>query len=262
MKFPIFVFAFVLLFQTKAYADDYDILFGDVLAEEVTVTKPVSGNAISNLDPYSDFNRAMFDFNLAFHDSIGRPLSNAYKKIPSPARTGLENFIDNLGEPLSMLNSFLQGDIEGGLTGFMRFAFNSTIGFFGVLDIATEMGLHSKNEDLGQTLFVWGVWPETNYLVLPLLGPTTTRGIFGSGVESISDPFEIYDHADFGDEQRIALFATSGFISYTKVAPLLDDLINRSTGYEFAREGYIQLRMGQLYNGAPPMPALDDFNFD
>lgn len=261
MKFPIFLFAFLLLFQTKTHADDYDHLFGDVVAHELHSSQ-TSGEAISTADPYASFNRKMFKLNLAFHDSIGRPLSNAYKKVPSPARTGLENFIDNLGEPFSMLNSFLQGDIEGGLSGLMRFAFNSTFGIFGVLDVASEMGLHSKNEDFGQTLFVWGLWPETNYIVLPLLGPTTTRGVFGTTVESLSDPFELYDQAELNDDQRIALFTTSGFISYTKVAPLLDDLVTNPAAYEFSREGYMQLRMGQLYNGPPPMPALDDFDFD
>lgn len=257
-----FILIFMLLFQSKANASSYDMLMSDI--EPVVFEKQAdkTGDAISKLDPYADFNREMFKFNLAFHDSVGRPLSNAYRKIPSPARTGLENFINNLGEPMSMLNSFLQGDIEGGLSGLMRFAFNSTIGFFGILDVATEMGLESKKEDLGQTLFVWGFWPESNYVVLPLLGPSTTRGIFGSSVQSLSDPFELYEQADLDDEQRIGIFATSGFISYTKVAPLLDDLITDPNAYEFAREGYIQLRMGQLYNGAPPTPEIDDFIFD
>ncbi|BBP44660.1 hypothetical protein THMIRHAS_00330 [Thiosulfatimonas sediminis] len=250
-----------MFLQSKSYANEYDYLFHDVTVK-ASDNKIVNNEAISKTDPYANFNREMFAFNLAFHDSVGRPLSNAYREIPRPARLGVENFLNNLNEPFSMLNSFLQGDVEGGLTGLMRFAFNSTLGIFGILDIATEMGLASKNEDFGQTLFVWGIWPESNYLVLPLLGPTTTRGFLGNSAQSIADPLEFYQQVDLSDEQRTSVFAASGFVSYTKVSPLLDGLIEQVGAYELARESYIQLRMGELYNGKPPIPALDNFNFD
>ncbi|MBO1924872.1 VacJ family lipoprotein [Thiomicrorhabdus sp. 6S3-12] len=261
MKKTILFALITFVLTSKVYADQNPSTEVSVTSEQQQGTQS-EATAISSLDPYESFNRSMFDFNMAFHDAIGRPLANAYREIPQPARTGVENFLNNLKEPLSALNSFLQGNIEDGLGGIMRFALNSTLGLFGILDIATEAGLPSKNEDFGQTLYVWGVWDNANYLVLPLLGPTTTRNLFGDVTESVTDPTQVYDAADFETEERFAIFATSGFVEYTKIAPLLDDLQNQPDPYYFSRESYIQYRIGQIYNGKPPTPDLDDFDID
>ncbi len=55
---------------------------------------------------------------------------------------------------------------------------NTTFGIGGLFDPATQMGLPTGDEDLGQTLGRWGI-PSGPYLVLPLLGPSTTRDAFG-----------------------------------------------------------------------------------
>ena len=48
----------------------------------------------------------------------------------------------------------------------MRFFLNSTLGIFGIFDVATPLGLSKNKEDFGQTLGFWGV-PDGPYLVLP-----------------------------------------------------------------------------------------------
>ncbi len=55
-----------------------------------------------------------------------------------------------------------------------RFLVNSTFGIAGLFDVASEIGLEKAPEDFGQTLGVWGVG-EGSYLVLPVLGPSSTR---------------------------------------------------------------------------------------
>lgn len=238
--------------------------------EEMRVIYPseqLKAPAINAEDPYEPFNRKMLDFNLAFHESVGKPMISAYRTIPSPIRTGGENFLNNLGQPLSMLNSFLQGNIEDGLNSFMRFTINTTFGLLGILDIATEAGLEDKDEDFGQTLYVWGVWPEANYVVLPFLGPTTTRDIFGK-IEGAVDP--IYQQQGLQATYQIddtlnnkaTIFTANGIATYNQTEPLISTLKNQIDPYIFAREAYIQNRINKIYNGKPPVQKIeDDFLF-
>jgi|GEM_PF-1000139 len=224
-------------------------------------------SAISSNDPYESFNRRMLDFNLSFHYSVGKPLIKGYRSIPSPIRTAGENFLNNLGQPLSMLNSFLQGNVEDGLSTLMRFSINSTFGLLGILDIATEAGLNDKDEDFGQTLYVWGVWNEANYVVVPFLGPTTTRDIFGK-VESSVDPIYYQNGLEstyaLDDEfnEKAKVFMADGVVSYNRAEPLISTLENQIDPYLFAREAYIQNRVNEIYNGKPPVAKIEDDFFD
>lgn len=62
-------------------------------------------------DPLEGFNRAMFNFNYNVLDPyVLRPVAVAWNDyVPMPARNGLSNFLGNLEEPASMLNSFCVG---------------------------------------------------------------------------------------------------------------------------------------------------------
>lgn len=73
---------------------------------------PNNGEARS--DPLEGFNRQMFDFNYYVLDPyILRPVAVVWRDyVPPPARNGLSNFLGNLEEPASMLNSVLRGDFE------------------------------------------------------------------------------------------------------------------------------------------------------
>ena len=232
-----------------------------VQASNKTEPRPIS-TVMNEQDPYEDFNRAMFEFNLKFNDSIGIPVSNTYKTIvPQPARTGISNFFDNLTTPISAVNCFLQGKVECGLSEIMRFSINTTFGFFGILDIAEPAGLKAKNEDLGHTLYHWGFWDNSSYLVLPILGPYTTRGLTGRVIDSSYDP--TYNYLIKTDDQgRILLFTANGIVQLSKVSDLLPQIKNQPDPYIFSRESYLQLRTNDIYDGKAPQPSLDDFIFD
>lgn len=213
-------------------------------------------------DPFEDFNRAMFDFNMGFNDTIGKPVANAYNGVlPQPVRTGIDNFFDNLTTPVSAINCFLQGKGEDGLSEIMRFSINTTFGLFGLLDIAEPAGLEAKDEDLGQTLYTWGVWDESSYLVLPFVGSYTTRELLGSSGDSVYNP--VYPNVIKTDEEgRVWMFLGDKFIDYTQVVKLIDDMNNQPDPYVFSRESYLQYRTNLIYDGNAPQPALDDFNFE
>jgi len=217
---------------------------------------------ISSEDPYEDFNRSMFDFNVKFINSVGEPVASAYLDYtPQPVQTGLENFFTNLKMPLNMINNFLQGNIQKGLEDTMRFTINSTFGLFGLLDIATPAGLKYEKEDFGQTLYVWGVWDQSEYIVLPFLGPYTFREGIGSGFEVVYDP--AYNQIiDADDLTKNGLLLTDRFISFTQYVELMDTMMDQPDPYIFMRESYIQYRTTLLLDGNVPQPELDDFDFE
>jgi phospholipid-binding lipoprotein MlaA len=73
-----------------------------------------------------------------------------------------------------------------------RFLINSTLGIGGLFDPANDwFGLDTEDEDMGQTLGVYGV-PPGPYLVLPLLPPFTLRDFFGYVLDFGTDPINYF----------------------------------------------------------------------
>ncbi|MEO8366544.1 MAG: VacJ family lipoprotein [Pseudoxanthomonas sp.] len=130
-------------------------------------------------DPWEKLNRKTHRFNNAVDRTIARPLALGYVKVvPRPMRLGVSNFFSNLGEPITTLNSLLQGKPKQAAQSLGRFLLNSTVGIGGIFDPASDAKLPRKNEDFGQTLGVWG-WKLSRYVELPLFGPRTIRDVFG-----------------------------------------------------------------------------------
>ena len=126
-------------------------------------------------DPLEPYNRSMTRFNDGVDKAVLKPVATAYKDaVPSPVRTGVNNFFGNLGDVWSFVNNVLQLRPEEALSSLVRFNVNTLWGLGGVLDIASEMGVDRNRQDFGLTLGRWGV-PTGPYLVLPLLGPSTVR---------------------------------------------------------------------------------------
>ena len=213
-------------------------------------------------DKYENFNRAMFEFNLGFHDYIGEPVGKAYKKtIPKPAQNAVSNFFINLRMPLNMTNNFLQGNIEKGLGDFMRFSINTVFGFGGLIDIATPAGLHYEKTDFGHTLYKWGIWDDSHFIMMPFLGGYTVRDLFGKGVEYTQDPSFSYIIQTTKDG-HIAFSIADSFDSYVEVMPLIDMLKTMPDPYVFYRESYFQQRGRLLNDGQTQIQPLDDFDFN
>ncbi|MCE7915368.1 MAG: VacJ family lipoprotein [Nitrosomonas sp. PRO4] len=137
-----------------------------------------TGNTdIDPVDPHEEINRASYNFTDKVDRAVFEPVVNAYiDYVPDAAQRSIGNFYDNLGYPNVVLNSFLQGKVKQGFQDTLRFAINSSIGMFGLFDMATHMGLQKHDEDFGQTLGVWGVNPGS-YLFIPLLGPSSQRDV-------------------------------------------------------------------------------------
>jgi phospholipid-binding lipoprotein MlaA len=133
-------------------------------------------------DPFEGMNRISHGVNRVVDAVALRPASVIYDHImPKPVVRGISNFSGNLGQPVSMVNSILQGRLSEASLTLFRFLANTTFGLGGLLDPATDMGLISSSTGFGETLHVWG-FGEGAYLVIPLGGPTTMRDyIAGTG---------------------------------------------------------------------------------
>ena len=153
-----------------------------------STAKPIAQSDTNNVDPYESFNRTMFKFNDHLDDYIAKPISDAYLWVaPGFLKSGVTNFFSNLKDINVVLNDHLQGKFGQGFEDTGRFLTNSTVGMLGLFDVASELGLKKHEEDFGQTLAVWGV-PQGAYLVLPVLGPTTARGVPGGIFDVATNP--------------------------------------------------------------------------
>jgi phospholipid-binding lipoprotein MlaA len=141
------------------------------------------------LDPYEVDNRAVHEANKQLDREFVRPVAAAYGRIvPVPVQRGVSNFSNNLDTPGLMVNNLLQFDIANLARNGLRFAVNTTVGIAGLFDPASSMGISRKDTDFGQTLDVWGLAKEGNYVELPLLGPSTERDAVGKIVDAAMNP--------------------------------------------------------------------------
>jgi ABC-type transporter lipoprotein component MlaA len=111
-------------------------------------------------DPLEPINRKVFAFNDTLDTVALQPVAKAYvAATPLPVRSGIGNFFANLEDVWTGLNNLLQGKVGRAGSDVGRLLINSTVGIFGLFDVASELGLEKHDEDLGQTLGVWGVGP-------------------------------------------------------------------------------------------------------
>lgn len=202
-----------------------------------------------NPDPFESVNRKIFGFNETVDEYVLEPVARGYRDVvPEIARTGATNFFNNLRDLWSSVNALLQGDLEKSGQDWMRFSVNTVLGVGGFVDWASRMGLDPHYEDLGQTFGVWGMEPGA-YLVLPLLGPSTAR-------DTLALPADWYAYPDQWVSPDSAAYGLLAWRVVNTRANLLDagKLLSDISldKYTFVRDGYLQRRRSQVYNGSPP----------
>lgn len=213
-----------------------------------------AGVAADPRDPWEGMNRKVYAFNEKLDEAVLKPVAQAYVDVvPSFVRTGVRNFLGNLGDVWTFVNATLQLKGQVAAETFMRVAVNSTLGLYGVLDIATEAGIEKRKEDMGQTLGHWGVKPGP-YLVLPVLGPTTLRDTAALPVDWQASPGQYFQ--DASSRTGVALLnATETRASLLKAG----DAVKQASldPYSFVRDGWLQKREYDVYDGNPP----SDFDY-
>lgn len=198
-------------------------------------------------DPYESFNRQMFAFNDGLDRAVLEPVAHGYRAITNePIREGVGNFTSNLNEPLTFVNHVLQGQIPDAGATFGRFVVNTTVGIVGIFDPASAIGMQRTTEDFGQTLGKWGVQTGP-YLVLPLLGSTTPRDLFGKGADIVLNPLN-YPEFESDGEIRIGVAALGGIDAREGAIEAIEELRNQVDPYTTVRRLYDRTRALDIGN--------------
>ncbi|WP_144327374.1 MlaA family lipoprotein [Tepidimonas charontis] len=195
-------------------------------------------------DPLEPFNRGVYRFNEAVDEAVLKPVAQGYQAaVPRPVRIGVNNFFGNLRDLWSAVNAVLQARPQPAVENVMRFSVNTALGFGGVLDLASEMGITRTTLDFGQTLGRWGV-PAGPYLVLPLLGPSTVRDTVALPVDRQGDPVaQGIDHVATRNSLQ-ALRIVDQRAGLLRAGELLEQAALDK--YGFTRDAYLARRQRQI----------------
>lgn len=151
-------------------------------------------------DPWEGFNRGVYRFNARFDQYIFLPTVNAYTTVmPDVAEDAVSNFFNNILELNNLTNAILQLKPTATLKTIERILINTTVGVFGLFDVASKLEIYEYEEDFGQTLGYYNVG-DGPYLVLPILGPSNLRDVTGNVVDVATlaaiDPLNLDDHSE------------------------------------------------------------------
>lgn len=212
-------------------------------------------------DPWEGVNRKTFTFNEKVDQYALAPVAHAWDFVfPSAVERAIRRVFVNATMPRVFLNDLLQGyPIRAGQD-VIRFTLNSTFGYGGLFDVASDAGIPDSNADFGETLGVWGLGPGP-YVVLPFLGPSDVRDTVGFAADWASTPWSWF-----------LPYWGSGFfvIRVVNLRAIYNEEIEedrrRSLDYYiFLRNAYLQNRESRVEarrHGGPKAPPEDLYNLD
>ncbi len=150
-------------------------------------------------DPLEPINRVFFHFNDKLYFWVIKPASQGYSYvIAEDIRMCVRSFLKNLLAPVRIVNNLLQGKVANSGVETARFVINSTLGIAGLADPAkNEFGLSPKDEDLGQTMGVYGLG-EGVYICWPFFGPSNVRDTIGLAGDFFLSPVSYLAMSDAG----------------------------------------------------------------
>ncbi len=221
-----------------------------------TTIEAARGGPGQRLDPWENWNRKVFNFNEDVDRAVLKPVATAYTEVvPQVIRRGVGNFYNNFSDAWSAINNLLQGKFQTGFEDITRVSTNTLFGLFGVLDVASELGLEHHYEDFGQTMGRYGVGAGA-YMVLPILGPSTVRDAVAIPLDRLATPPAFFE----GTGTQVGLTVLqiintrSSLLGATRV---IDDIALDK--YTFVRDAYLQRRRSLVFDGdVPETPAAPD----
>ena len=196
-------------------------------------------------DPLQPLNRGTFAFNDAVYRFVFRPIGKATSFILTKRGVQcLENALENVETPVRISGCLFQAKLKraGKETG--KLLVNSTVGVGGLFKVSERIPCLREvpREDFGQALASWGI-PSGPYVVLPLIGPSNVREIFGHGGDTAANP------ATWLGSNTVRLM-TRGIKTGIENPHRMDlyDAVTSSAvdPYVAAREGYLKRRQHEL----------------
>lgn len=208
-------------------------------------------------DPLESWNRGVQDFNDGLDKYAIKPVAQGYQWItPDFVDEGVSNFFSNIDDISVTINDLLQFKLEQTGSDGARLIVNSVAGIGGLIDVASLIDLPKHREDFDQTLGVWGV-PTGPYLVLPLFGPSSPRGVCGLVGKAAMNPISYIDSAAI----------TGGLFTLNTIDVRSDNLTTEkiideasTDRYEFLKNAYFQNRNYLVNDGN--VPESEDFDLD
>jgi phospholipid-binding lipoprotein MlaA len=208
-----------------------------LFASSSSFAQTVQGDSNTYMsDPIEPVNRLVWDFNYIVLDGyIYRPVTETYVDwVPKMGRDGIYNFVLNLEEPSTIVNNLLQFEFGHATDALFRFAFNSTFGLLGFIDVAQRGGVERRRESFSNVLGHWSV-PHGPYLMVPVIGPRTTRVLVGNLVDNLYFPSTYFNFW-----QNAAVWGLNG-LSVREGLMGQEILIDQSLDpYTFVKEAYLQ----------------------
>ncbi len=194
-------------------------------------------------DPWEPFNRNVSNFNEGLDNAVIKPVATAYQSVtPQIMRTGVNNFFGNISDVWSLVNNVFQLKPAESVETLFRVGVNTTVGLFGLIDVATELKLEKHTEDFGQTLGYWGT-PTGPYVVLPLFGPSTLRDTLALPVDAKGNLVNSLNDVALRNS-LITLRLVDLRANLLRAGNLLDAAALDK--YSFTRDAYLQRRRGQI----------------
>jgi phospholipid-binding lipoprotein MlaA len=204
----------------------------------------------SSVDPFEPMNRAAYQFHDTMDRNLVRPWIRTYVQYtPKPVRVAISNFYNNIDDFFSGVAGLMQGKWDKAGNDFGRVTLNTGMGFAGLVDLASMIGVERGDEDFGQVMGFYGV-PQGPYFFIPFLGPTTLRDGTGWVIRYLAGPitYVVHDVA-----ARNTLYGIGAVDLKSKLLEF-DDLADQAAidRYVFIRRSYLQRREYQVYDGNPP----------
>lgn len=206
-----------------------------------------------NKDPLEGLNRSVYKFNDVVDKVALKPVAQGYQAItPSPIQTGVNNFFKNIRDVVTLVNELFQFKFKQAANTTGRVALNTTVGVLGIFDVHSKAGGARTKEDFGQTLGYYG-FDSGAYLVLPLLGPSSTR----DGIGFVTDAM-FFDPIGYINDDT-ARWSTIAVAVIDKRADLMEEIDIRDKSfdpYAYMRDSYIQNRENLVKDGAEDPNAV------
>ena len=206
-------------------------------------------------DPFEKTNRKIHAFNKHIDETTLKPAANIYGNVvPRPVRLGAANFYENLQEPKRFFNHLGQAEFIKAATDVTRFAINTSVGVFGVFDIASRISLFSDDTEFDETFAYWG-FPVGPYLELPFVGPSSLRGSISMFADYTLNPMSLLS----GPAEGVSLISFGALDILNKrheFGTIVDTILyNSLDSYYSTRSTYLQTRINE-----PPEPMEDNLD--
>lgn len=201
-------------------------------------------------DPFENFNRKMLAFNDKAFQYVLSPIVKVYNTIiPKKVQEHVNNVYVNAQMPGRFFNNAFQGKFKNSGIALGRFVVNSTVGVAGLFNPASDaFDWDLQDEDFGQTLGHYGMG-EGTYFMLPLLGPTTTRDIFGAVGNMALNPFFWIGYHEVDPEDAFLVSritnGVNGF-AYNVHDPIVKMNERSIEPYASLRDAYVKMRRSKI----------------